>query len=245
MSRTANSAYPPCLCRRPETLCRLVLAADLASLSRPPDGRVVHHSSRVRHGQTSYQASTVSTIERRQRGCRLTARIGISPRALWHPQPPRFPVPAEGSHSAGRPGRHAGGPGSRFSARRRDRAILLLGFAGGERRSEITGADLGRDQMEDGRGCIEILDKGLLLTLRGKTGWRREVESAAGRRMRPAPSSPSRPGPSSSGLPIGPLFRRVTGQGKSVGRERLNDKEVAPGQAGRIWPPAFAAICAK
>ncbi|MBB3398906.1 hypothetical protein FHT71_005615 [Rhizobium sp. BK060] len=34
--------------------------------------------------------------------------------------------------------------------------------------------------MEDGRGCIEILDKGLLLTLRGKTGWRREVEVGRG-----------------------------------------------------------------
>jgi integrase len=49
----------------------------------------------------------------------------------------------------------------------RDRAMLLIGFAGGLRRSEITGLDLGRDQTEDGRGWIEILDKGLLITLRG------------------------------------------------------------------------------
>ena len=54
----------------------------------------------------------------------------------------------------------------------RDRAMLLVGFAGGLRRSEITGLDLGRDQTDDGRGWIEIFDKGALLTLRGKTGWR-------------------------------------------------------------------------
>ena len=52
----------------------------------------------------------------------------------------------------------------------RDRAMLLVGFAGGLRRSEITGLDLGRDQTDDGRGWVEIFDKGALLTLRGKTG---------------------------------------------------------------------------
>lgn len=52
----------------------------------------------------------------------------------------------------------------------RDRAMLLIGFAGGRRRSEIIELDLGRDQSEDGRGWIEILDKGLPVTLRGKTG---------------------------------------------------------------------------
>ncbi|MER9127627.1 integrase, partial [Mesorhizobium sp. M0959] len=62
----------------------------------------------------------------------------------------------------------------------RDRAMLLLGFAGGLRRSEIVGLDVGRDQTEDGRGWVEIFaDKGLLVTLRGKTGWR-EVEVGRG-----------------------------------------------------------------
>lgn len=36
----------------------------------------------------------------------------------------------------------------------RDRAMLLVGFAGGLRRSEITGLDFGRDQTEEGRGWI-------------------------------------------------------------------------------------------
>lgn len=34
----------------------------------------------------------------------------------------------------------------------RDRAMLLFGFAGGLRRSEIVGLDVGPDQSEDGRG---------------------------------------------------------------------------------------------
>ncbi|TIW78120.1 MAG: integrase, partial [Mesorhizobium sp.] len=42
----------------------------------------------------------------------------------------------------------------------RDRAMLLIGFAGGLRRSEIVALDVGRDQTEDGRGWIEILEKG-------------------------------------------------------------------------------------
>ncbi len=61
----------------------------------------------------------------------------------------------------------------------RDRAMLLIDFAGGLRRSEIVGLDLKADQTEDGRGWIEILDKGMLVTLRGKNGWR-EVEIGRG-----------------------------------------------------------------
>ena len=61
----------------------------------------------------------------------------------------------------------------------RDRAMLLIGFAGGLRRSEIVSLDVGRDQTEDGKGFVEILDKGLLVILRGKTGWR-EVEIGRG-----------------------------------------------------------------
>jgi hypothetical protein len=55
----------------------------------------------------------------------------------------------------------------------RDRAMLLIGFAGGLRRSEIVGLDLKADQTEDGRGSIEILEKGMLITLRGTIGWRK------------------------------------------------------------------------
>ncbi len=108
----------------------------------------------------------------------------------------------------------------------RDRAMLLVGFAGGLRRSEITGLDLGRDQTEDGRGWIETFDKGLLVTLRGKTGWR-EVEIGRGSSDATCPVAAVETWIKFAKLAKGPLFRRVTAQGKNVGPDRLNDQEVA------------------
>ena len=67
----------------------------------------------------------------------------------------------------------------------RDRAILLIGFAGGLRRSEIVGLDCRREDGLSG-GWIEFFDAGLLLTLRGKTGWR-EVEIGRGSSRRHLP----------------------------------------------------------
>jgi integrase len=112
----------------------------------------------------------------------------------------------------------------------RNRAMLLFGFAGGLRRSEITGLDLSRDQTEDGRGWIEIFDKGLLVTplvtLRGKTGWR-EVEIGRGSSDATCPVVALETWISVARFARGPLFRRITGQGKAVGPDRLNDQEIA------------------
>ena len=108
----------------------------------------------------------------------------------------------------------------------RDRAMLLLGFAGGLRRSEVVGLDVGRDQTEDCSGWIEILEKGLLVTLRGKTGWR-EVEVGRGSSDATCPVVALQTWLKLGRIAHGPLFRRVTGQGKTVGSERLNDQEVA------------------
>ncbi len=108
----------------------------------------------------------------------------------------------------------------------RDRAMLLLGFAGGLRRSEIVGLDVGRDQTQDGRGWIEILDKGMLVTLRGKTGWR-EVEVGRGSSDATCPIVALETWLKFARIAHGPLFRRVTGQGKAVGADRPNDQEVA------------------
>lgn len=108
----------------------------------------------------------------------------------------------------------------------RDRAMLLIGFAGGLRRSEITGLDLNRDQTEDGRGWIEIFEKGMLVTLRGKTGWR-EVEIGRGSSDATCPVAAVESWIKFAKVAKGPLFRRVTGQGKNVGPDRLNDQEVA------------------
>lgn len=108
----------------------------------------------------------------------------------------------------------------------RDRAMLLIGFAGGLRRSEIVGLDVGRGQTEDGRGWIEILEKGLLVTVRGKTGWR-EIEVGRGSSDATCPVVALETWLKLARIAHGPLFRRVTGQGKAVGAERLNDQEVA------------------
>jgi integrase len=108
----------------------------------------------------------------------------------------------------------------------RDRAMLLLGFAGGLRRSEIVGLDVGRDQTENSSGWVEILDKGLLVTLRGKTGWR-EVEIGRGSSDATCPVVALEIWLKLARIAHGPLFRRVTGQGRAVGAERLNAQEVA------------------
>ncbi len=52
----------------------------------------------------------------------------------------------------------------------RDRAILLLGFAGGLRRSEIVRLDVHKDDTPESGGWVEILEGGALLTLDAKTG---------------------------------------------------------------------------
>jgi len=108
----------------------------------------------------------------------------------------------------------------------RDRAMLLIGFAGGLRRSEIVGLDAGRDQTEDGGGWVEILDKGLLVTLRGKTGWR-EIEIGRGSSDTTCPIVALQTWLKLARIGHGPLFRRVTGRGKDVGPDRLNDQQVA------------------
>ncbi|MEJ6782598.1 site-specific integrase [Aminobacter sp. Piv2-1] len=108
----------------------------------------------------------------------------------------------------------------------RDRAMLLIGFAGALRRSEIVGLDVGRDQTQDASGWIEFFEKGILATLRGKTGWR-EVEIGRGSSDATCPVVALETWLKFARIGHGPLFRRVTGQGKKVGAERLNDQEVA------------------
>jgi integrase len=108
----------------------------------------------------------------------------------------------------------------------RDRAMLLIGFAGGLRRSEIVALDIAKDQSEDARGWVEILDKGMIITLRGKTGWR-EVEIGRGSADATCPVVALQTWLKLARIAHGPIFRRVTGRGKDVGPNRLDDQEVA------------------
>jgi integrase len=108
----------------------------------------------------------------------------------------------------------------------RDRAVLLLGFAGGLRRSEIVGLDCGAKQTEDASGWVEILDKGLIVTLRGKTGWR-EVEIGRGSSEATCPIAALQTWLRFARINHGPLFRRVASVNSGVGADRLTDKHVA------------------
>jgi integrase len=110
----------------------------------------------------------------------------------------------------------------------RDRAILLLGFAGGLRRSEIVGLDVTRDDDSDGAGWIEILPgKGVLVTLRGKGSRWREVEVGRGSSDHTCPVVALETWIKYGRIARGPLFRRIFKDNKTVDVERLSDKHVA------------------
>ena len=107
----------------------------------------------------------------------------------------------------------------------RDRAMLLIGFAGGLRRSEIVGLAAHPEDALDG-GWVEFFADGLLLTLRGKTGWR-EVEIGRGSSEATCPVSALETWLKFARIERGPLFRKVLPDGKRVGAEPLTDKHVA------------------
>lgn len=108
----------------------------------------------------------------------------------------------------------------------RDRAILLLGYAGGLRRSEIVGLDMHKDDTPDSGGWIKILKKGALLTLNAKTGWR-EVEIGRGSKDQSCPVHALEQWLHFAKIDFGPIFVVTSRDGKSASEARLNDKHVA------------------
>ncbi|WP_306112514.1 MULTISPECIES: tyrosine-type recombinase/integrase [unclassified Roseovarius] len=108
----------------------------------------------------------------------------------------------------------------------RDRAILLLGYAGGLRRSEIVSLDVHKDDTPDSGGWIEIFDKGALLTLNAKTGWR-EVEIGRGSREQTCPVLALEHWLHFAKIDFGPVFTRTSRDGKRALDARLNDRHVA------------------
>ena len=93
---------------------------------------------------------------------------------------------------------------------------------------------------QDGAGWIEILDKGLVATLRGKTGWR-EVEIGRGSSDATCPVVALETWLKFARIAHGPLFRRVDRQS---GRRRPARRQACrpSRQANAPWPPACAAI---
>jgi len=108
----------------------------------------------------------------------------------------------------------------------RDRAILLIGFAGGLRRSEIVSLDHSKDDTLDSGGWVGVQEGGALITLRGKTGWR-EVEIARGSSDQTCPVHALRQWLHYARIDFGPLFVAVSRNGLKATSERLSDKHVA------------------
>ena len=108
----------------------------------------------------------------------------------------------------------------------RDRAILLIGYAGGFRRSEIVSLDVGKDDTIDSKGWIEIEKEGMVVTLSAKTGWR-EVEIGRGSSDHTCPVRALEQWLRFAKIDFGPLFVRTSRDGKRALEARLSDKHVA------------------
>jgi integrase len=108
----------------------------------------------------------------------------------------------------------------------RDRAILLIGYAGGLRRSEIVSLDVHKDDTPDSGGWIDIMEQGVLLNLNAKTGWR-EVEIGRGSKEQTCPVHALKQWLHFAKLDFGPVFTGVTRDGKRARDTRLNDKHIA------------------
>jgi integrase len=108
----------------------------------------------------------------------------------------------------------------------RDRAILLVGYAGGLRRSEIVGLDFSKDDTPDSGGWVEVEEDGAVLFLRGKTGWR-EVEIGRGSSEQTCPVHALEHWLHFARINFGPLFRRTSRDNNRVLDARLSDKHVA------------------
>ena len=107
----------------------------------------------------------------------------------------------------------------------RDRALLLIGFAGGLRRSEIVSLDHGKDDTANSGGWVQVLEGGALITLRGKTGWR-EVEIGRGSSDRTCPVHALTQWLHFARIDFGPIFVAVSRNGLKATGERLSDKHV-------------------
>ncbi|MDO6730072.1 tyrosine-type recombinase/integrase [Marinovum sp. 2_MG-2023] len=108
----------------------------------------------------------------------------------------------------------------------RDRAILLLGYAGGLRRTEIVSLDVNKDDTPESGGWIERLDEGVILTLNAKTGWR-EVEIGRGSSDATCPVHALEQWLHFAKIDFGPIFVRSSRDGKRALAARLSDKHVA------------------
>jgi integrase len=121
----------------------------------------------------------------------------------------------------------------------RDRAILLVGFAGGLRRSEIVGLVMSRQDSFESSGWPEFFDDGVLLTQRGKTGWR-EIEIGRGSSERTCPVAALETWLKFAHIARRAIFRAVLGARSDRSRSTTGTSH----SSSSAWrsPPACAAI---
>ncbi len=108
----------------------------------------------------------------------------------------------------------------------RDRAILLIGYAGGFRRSEIVALDVNRGDTIDGKGWVEIENEGAIVIQQTKTGWK-EVAIGRGSSDDSCPVHALEQWLHYAKIDHGPVFRRVLRDNSKVQDDRLSDKHVA------------------
>lgn len=105
-------------------------------------------------------------------------------------------------------------------AGRRDRALLLLGFAAALRRSELAALDVGDIERVDGKGFVVHLRR----SKTDQEGRGREIAIPNGRRLKPAAAVED--WIAMAALTEGPLFRPI-GKGGRLGQTRLSDHSIA------------------
>jgi len=115
----------------------------------------------------------------------------------------------------------------------RDRAILLVGFAGGLRRSEVVGLDHGPNETEDGRGWVESLEGGLVLHIKGKSGWR-EVEIGHGSSALTCPVQALKTWMELGRIVHGPVFRPIARNGTRPGAQRISTQRLSDRHVARL-----------
>lgn len=111
----------------------------------------------------------------------------------------------------------------------RDKAILLIGFAGGLRRSEIVGLDMGPDQSPGDPACkgwVEFFEEGMIIHVRNKTEVFRTIEIGRGSTDLTCPLTCLKTWLHLARIVRGPVFRRVLA-GRRISSERLGDAHVA------------------